>query len=78
VSAAVAGAWIAPASGCVLPWHGVVIGTAAGAPGFSVGATLKHIYNYDGSRGLGSRRIDAVAGFREEEREELDSRRSRQ
>jgi ammonium transporter, Amt family len=60
VSGAVAGlGTITPASGFVLPWHGVVIGMAAGAICFYACTTVKRIYKYDdsldvfGVRGVG-------------------------
>jgi Amt family ammonium transporter len=50
VSGAVAGlGTITPASGFVLPWHGVVIGIAAGAICFYACTTVKRIYKYDDS-----------------------------
>jgi Amt family ammonium transporter len=50
VSGAVAGlGTITPASGFVLPWHGVVIGIAAGAICFYACTTVKLIYKYDDS-----------------------------
>jgi ammonium transporter, Amt family len=50
VSGAVAGlGTITPASGFVLPWHGVVIGMAAGAICFYACTTVKRIYKYDDS-----------------------------
>jgi ammonium transporter, Amt family len=50
VSGAVAGlGTITPASGFVLPWHGVVIGMVAGAICFYACTTVKGIYKYDDS-----------------------------
>jgi Amt family ammonium transporter len=50
ISGAVAGlGTITPASGFVLPWHGVVIGVAAGAICFFACTTLKRICKYDDS-----------------------------
>lgn len=50
VSGAVAGlGTITPASGFVLPWHGIVIGIAAGAICFFACTTVKRIYKYDDS-----------------------------
>jgi ammonium transporter, Amt family len=50
VSGAVAGlGTITPASGFVLPWHGVVIGIAAGAVCFYACTTIKLMYKYDDS-----------------------------
>jgi Amt family ammonium transporter len=50
VSGAVAGlGTITPASGFVLPWHGVVIGIAAGAVCFYACTTVKRLYKYDDS-----------------------------
>jgi ammonium transporter, Amt family len=50
VSGAVAGlGTITPASGFVLPWHGIVIGIAAGAICFYACTTVKRIYKYDDS-----------------------------
>jgi ammonium transporter, Amt family len=50
VSGAVAGlGTITPASGFVLPWHGVVIGIVAGALCFYACTTVKHMYKYDDS-----------------------------
>lgn len=48
VSGAVAGlGTITPASGFVLPWHGIVIGMAAGAICFYACTSVKRIYKYD-------------------------------
>ncbi len=50
VSGAVAGlGTITPASGFVLPWHGIVIGVAAGAICFYACTSVKRIYKYDDS-----------------------------
>lgn len=50
ISGAVAGlGTITPASGFVLPWHGVVIGVAAGAICFYACTTVKRICKYDDS-----------------------------
>ncbi len=50
VSGAVAGlGTITPASGFVLPWHGIVIGIAAGAVCFYACTTVKRMYKYDDS-----------------------------
>jgi Amt family ammonium transporter len=50
VSGAVAGlGTITPASGFVMPWHGIVIGIAAGAICFYACTTVKRIYKYDDS-----------------------------
>jgi ammonium transporter, Amt family len=50
VSGAVAGlGTITPASGFVLPWHGVVIGIVAAAICFYACTTVKRIYKYDDS-----------------------------
>jgi Amt family ammonium transporter len=50
ISGAVAGlGTITPASGYVLPWHGVAIGVAAGAICFFACTTLKRICKYDDS-----------------------------
>ena len=50
ISGAIAGlGTITPASGYVLPWHGLVIGVAAGAICFFACTTLKRICKYDDS-----------------------------
>jgi Amt family ammonium transporter len=50
ISGAVAGlGTITPASGFVAPWHGIVIGMAAGALCFWACTSLKHRFNYDDS-----------------------------
>jgi Amt family ammonium transporter len=50
ISGAVAGlGTITPASGFVAPWHGIVIGIAAGALCFWACTSLKHRFNYDDS-----------------------------
>ncbi len=50
ISGAVAGlGTITPASGFVLPWHGIVIGMAAGAVCFWACTRLKHALGYDDS-----------------------------
>jgi ammonium transporter, Amt family len=50
VSGAVAGlGTITPASGFVLPWHGIVIGMAAGGICFYACTAVKSIYKYDDS-----------------------------
>jgi len=48
ISGAVAGlGTITPASGFVEPWHGIVIGTVAGAVCYWACTSLKHRFNYD-------------------------------
>ena len=50
ISGAVAGLGaITPASGFVLPWHGVIIGLAAGAVCYWSCTRLKFIFGYDDS-----------------------------
>ena len=50
ISGAVAGlGTITPASGFVLPWHGIAIGVIAGAVCFWACTKLKQIFNYDDS-----------------------------
>jgi ammonium transporter, Amt family len=50
ISGAVAGlGTITPASGYVLPWHGLVIGVIAGAVCFWACTKLKQYFNYDDS-----------------------------
>ena len=50
ISGAVAGlGTITPASGYVLPWHGIVIGMVAGLVCFWACTWLKHRFNYDDS-----------------------------
>jgi Amt family ammonium transporter len=50
ISGAVAGlGTITPASGFVLPWHGIVIGLTAGAVCFWACTKLKHKFGYDDS-----------------------------
>ena len=50
ISGAIAGlGTITPASGFVLPWHGIVIGVAAGAICFYACTTLKRVCKYDDS-----------------------------
>src|SRR5262249_22499985 len=50
ISGAVAGlGTITPASGFVLPWHGIVIGIIAGAVCFYACTKLKHALGYDDS-----------------------------
>jgi ammonium transporter, Amt family len=50
ISGAIAGlGTITPASGFVLPWHGIVIGIAAGAICFYACTTVKRLYKYDDS-----------------------------
>jgi Amt family ammonium transporter len=50
ISGAIAGlGTITPASGFVAPWHGIVIGVAAGALCFWACTSLKHRFNYDDS-----------------------------
>src|SRR3954467_15858150 len=50
ISGAVAGlGTITPASGFVAPWHGIVIGIAAGGLCFCACTSLKHRFNYDDS-----------------------------
>jgi len=64
VSGAVAGlGTITPASGFVLPWHGVVIGIAAGAICFYACTTVKRMYKYDDSLDVfGVHGVGGVAG----------------
>ena len=48
ISGAVAGlGTITPASGYILPWHGVVIGLIAGAVCYWMCTVAKHLYRYD-------------------------------
>jgi Amt family ammonium transporter len=55
VSGAVAGlGTITPASGFVLPWHGIVIGMAAGGICFYACTAVKSIYKYDDSLDVAS------------------------
>jgi len=50
ISGAVAGlGTITPASGFVAPWHGIIIGTVAGAMCFWACTSLKQRFNYDDS-----------------------------
>src|SRR3954467_4645321 len=53
ISGAIAGlGTITPASGFVLPWHGIVIGIAAGAICYWACTKLKNKLGYDDSRGV--------------------------
>src|SRR4029079_8786623 len=62
ISGAVAGlGTITPASGFVLPWHGLVIGIAAGAICFWACTWLKHKLGYDDSLDVFG--VHGVGGF---------------
>lgn len=62
ISGAVAGlGTITPASGFVLPWHGLVIGVAAGAVCFWACTWLKHKLGYDDSLDVFG--VHGVGGF---------------